>query len=157
MALTEQQRQEAAERLAEAERSLQPIDALTKLYPGIDGADAYDIQLRQIAAKRSARAKVIGKKIGLTSKALQQQLGITTPDYGHLMDNFPVADHGEIRRDELIWPRVEPEIAFVLDQPLRGPGVNVGQVLAATRYVTPAFEIIDSRIKDWKIKFEDTV
>ena len=157
MALTEQQKQEAAERLAEAERTLSPIDALTQLYPGIDGADAYDVQLRQIATKKAAGARVVGKKIGLTSKALQQQLGISSPDYGHLMDGFPVRDGGEIERGSLIWPRVEPEIAFVLDKPLRGPGVNVAQVLAATRYVTPAFEIIDSRIKDWKIKFEDTV
>ncbi|HEX6513750.1 MAG TPA: fumarylacetoacetate hydrolase family protein [Chloroflexota bacterium] len=157
MALSEAQRQEAADRLAEAERSRIAIDPLTQLYPGISGADAYDVQLRQIAAKRTDGATVVGKKIGLTSKALQTQLGITSPDYGHLMDYFPVADGGEIPREQLIYPRVEPEIAFVLEKPLKGPGVNVAQVLAATRYVTPAFEIIDSRIKDWKIKFEDTV
>ena len=157
MALSEQQRVEAAERLAEAERERTAIDPLTQLYPGITGADAYDIQLRQIAAKKATGTGTVGKKIGLTSKALQQQLGITTPDYGHLMDYFTIPDHGEVPLEELIFPRVEPEIAFVLDRPLRGPGVNVAQVLAATRYVTPAFEIIDSRIKDWKIKFEDTV
>jgi 2-keto-4-pentenoate hydratase len=157
MPLTETQRQEAAERLAEAERTRTAIDPLTQLYPGITGADAYDIQLRQVAAKKAAGASVVGKKIGLTGKAIQQQLGITTPDYGHLMSYFPIRDGGEIEADELIYARVEPEIAFVLDKPLRGPGVNVAQVLAATRYVTPAFEIIDSRIKDWKIKFEDTV
>src|SRR5205085_11282928 len=99
----------------------------------------------------------VGKKIGLTSKALQEQLGIGSPDYGHLMDYFPIRDGAEITRAELIQPRVEPEIAFVLDKPLRGPGVNVAQVLAATRYVTPAFEIIDSRIKEWKFKYQDTV
>lgn len=157
MALTEQQRAEAAERLLEAERTRTAIDRLTDLYPDITGADAYDIQLRQIASKRADGAKVVGKKIGLTSKALQEQLGISTPDYGHLMDYFPIPDGGEVPRSELIQPRVEPEIAFVLDKPLRGPGINIAQVLAATRYVTPAFEIIDSRIKDWKIKFEDTV
>src|SRR5579875_786770 len=117
MPLSDSQRQEAADRLAEAERTRTPIDRLTDLYPGIDGSDAYDIQLRQIAAKKQAGAKVVGKKIGLTSKALQQQLGITTPDYGHLMDNFPVRDGGDIERGSLIWPRVEPEIAFVLDKP----------------------------------------
>src|SRR5437763_7578995 len=157
MALTEQQRAEAADRLLEAERTRTAIDRLTDLYPGITGADAYDIQLRQIASKRAEGAKVVGKKIGLTSKALQEQLGISTPDYGHLMDYFPIRDGGEVVRSELIQPRVKPEIAFVLDKPLRGPGVNIAQVLAATRFVTPAFEIIDSRIKDWKIKFEDTV
>lgn len=157
MPLSESQRQEAADRLAEAERTRTPIERLTDLYPGIDVRDAYDVQLRQIAAKKAAGATVVGKKIGLTGKAIQRQLGIDTPDYGHLMDYFPIADGGEVKCDELIWPRVEPEIAFVLDRPLRGPGVNVAQVLAATRYVTPAFEIIDSRIKDWKIKFEDTV
>jgi 2-keto-4-pentenoate hydratase len=157
MALTEEQRAEAAERLLESERTRTAIDRLTDLYPGITGADAYDIQLRQIASKRLDGAKVVGKKIGLTSKALQEQLGISTPDYGHLMDYFPIRDGGDVVRSELIQPRVEPEIAFVLDKPLRGPGVNIAQVLAATRYVTPAFEIIDSRIKDWKIKFEDTV
>jgi len=155
--LTESQRQEAAERLAEAERTRSPIDRLTDLYPGIGVADAYDIQLRQIAAKRAAGAKVVGKKIGLTGKAIQQQFGVSTPDYGHLMDYFPIPDGGEVTASELIQPRVEPEIAFVLDKPLRGPGVNLAQVLAATRYVTPAFEIIDSRIKEWKFKYEDTV
>ena len=157
MPLTESQRQEAAERLAEAERTRTAIDPLSQLYPGITGADAYDIQLRQVVAKKAAGATVVGKKIGLTGKAIQQQLGISTPDYGHLMSYFPIRDGGEIEQDELIYARVEPEIAFVLDKPLRGPGVNIAQVLAATRYVTPAFEIIDSRIKDWKIKFEDTV
>ncbi|MBV8087935.1 MAG: fumarylacetoacetate hydrolase family protein [Chloroflexi bacterium] len=157
MGLTEQQRQEAADRLLEAEKSREAIEPLTQLYPGITGADAYDVQLRQVAFKRSQGARVVGKKIGLTSKALQTQLGITTPDYGHLLDYFTIPDHGELRAADLIFPRVEPEIAFVLDRPLRGPGVNVAQVLAATHYVTPAFEIIDSRIKDWKIKFEDTV
>ena len=120
MALSEAQRQEAADRLAEAERTRTPIDRLTDLYPGIDVADAYDIQLRQIEAKKAAGATVVGKKIGLTGKAIQQQLGITTPDYGHLMDYFPIRDGGEVRCDEMIWPRVEPEIAFVLDKPLRG-------------------------------------
>lgn len=156
--MSEQQRQEAADRLLEAERGLAPIDPLTQLYPGITAADAYDVQLRGIKSKlASGGCAVSGKKIGLTSKALQLQLGITTPDYGHLLDVAFVQDHGEIRRSELIQPRVEPEIAFVLEKALRGPGINVAQVLAATRYVTPAFEIIDSRVKDWKIKFEDTV
>jgi 2-keto-4-pentenoate hydratase len=155
--LTEEQRQEAADKLAEAERTRTPIDRLTDQYPGIDTADAYDIQLRQIAAKKAAGAKVVGKKIGLTGKAIQQQFGVSTPDYGHLMDYFPIRDGGEVQCSELIQPRVEPEIAFVLDKPLRGPGVNVAQVLAATRYVTPAFEIIDSRIKEWKFKYQDTV
>lgn len=157
MPLTEAQRQEAAERLADAERSRGPIDRLTDTYEGITVADAYDVQLRQIAAKKAGGAKVVGKKIGLTGKAIQQQFGVSQPDYGHLMDYFHIKDGGDMACAELIQPRVEPEIAFVLDKPLSGPGVNVAQVLAATRYVTPAFEIIDSRIKDWKFKYEDTV
>ncbi|HLY67339.1 MAG TPA: fumarylacetoacetate hydrolase family protein [Chloroflexota bacterium] len=157
MSLSEQQRQEAADRLAEAERTHTPIDRLTDLYPDIDVADAYDVQLRQVAAKKAAGATVVGKKIGLTGKAIQEQFGVSTPDYGHLMDYFPIPDGGEMRCAELIQPRVEPEIAFVLDKPLKGPGVNIAQVLAATRYVTPAFEIIDSRIKEWKFKYQDTV
>ncbi len=157
MPLTEQQRQEAADRLLQAERTCTAIDPLTQLYPGIQVADSYDVQLRVIKAKTAAGARIVGKKIGLTSTAMQQQLGITSPDYGHLLTTLAVDDNGEFERARLIWPRIEPEIAFVLERPLRGPGINIAQVLAATAYVTPAFEIIDSRIKDWKIKFEDTV
>ncbi|MDE3075470.1 MAG: 2-keto-4-pentenoate hydratase, partial [Chloroflexota bacterium] len=157
MALTEQQRQEAADRLLAAERSRAPIDPLTELYPGIQVGDAYDVQLRVIKSKLAGGARVAGKKIGLTAKVMQQWLGIDTPDYGHLLNTMAVPDGGALPGGELLQARVEVELAFVLAKPLRGPGVNLAQVLDATSYVTPAFEIIDSRVRDWKIKFEDTV
>ncbi|MGH2363395.1 MAG: 2-keto-4-pentenoate hydratase [Chloroflexota bacterium] len=157
MPLSEEQRAEAAHKLLEAERTRQGMDPLTQLYPSIAVADSYDIQLRVIAAKKAAGATVIGKKIGLTAKVMQRMLGIDTPDYGHLMNTMRLVDGAILSCDEMLIPRVEVELAFVLDKPLRGPGVNLAQVLAATRYVTPAFEIIDSRVRDWKIHFEDTV
>ncbi len=143
--------------MLDAERTREGIDPLTTLYPGIQVDDSYDIQLRIIKAKTDAGAKIVGKKIGLTAKVMQQMLGIDTPDYGHLLDTMHVPDGGILSCSDMLIPRVEVELAFVLDKPLKGPGVNLAQVLAATRYVQPAFEIIDSRVRDWKIKFEDTV
>jgi 2-keto-4-pentenoate hydratase len=157
MSLTEVVRQEAAERLLAAEQQRLPMEPLTELYPSIDVADAYDIQLRGIRAKTAAGARIVGKKVGLTSKAMQAAFGIETPDYGHLLDNMRVEHNATVQLATLLRPRIEVELAFVLAKTLRGPGVDVAQVLAATRYVTPSFEIIDSRIRDWKLKLADTI
>ena len=88
---------------------------------------------------------------------MQQLLGVDEPDYGHLLDSMEVENEGEVKLSSLYQPKIEGEIAFVLKEDLCGPYVTADEVLAATDYVTPSIEIVDSRIKDWKIKLEDTI
>ena len=108
---------------------------------------------RSVAAGR----KIVGRKIGLTSLAMQKMLGVNEPDFGHLFDDMMLRNGGECRVNALMIPRIEPEIAFVLSRELRGPGVTRADVIAAAEYVTPALEIIDTRIRDWKITLADTI
>lgn len=148
---------EIALRLIEAEDSRTPIEPLTLTYDKLTVKDAYEIQLEVVKVKLSRGGKVIGKKIGLTSKAMQDALGISEPDYGHLLDTMLIPQGQPCKREELIQPKVEGEIAFVLGDALKGPGVTIADVLRATEFVIPAIEIVDSRIRDWKIKLEDTI
>ncbi|MGI9862766.1 fumarylacetoacetate hydrolase family protein [Moorella naiadis] len=146
----------AAELLA-AEASCRPIEPLTTTYPDLTVEDAYRIQLAGIELKKARGSKVIGKKIGLTSKAMQQLLGVNEPDYGHLLDNMLLLEGEPCRREELLLPRVEGELAFILKDTLKGPGVTIADVFRATEGIMQAFEIVDSRIRDWKIKLPDTI
>ncbi|MDR1852057.1 MAG: fumarylacetoacetate hydrolase family protein [Propionibacteriaceae bacterium] len=143
-----------AAKLAEAERTRVPIGQLTA-EAELTIADAYRIQLINIEKKLEAGAKVSGKKIGLTSLAMQELLGVGQPDFGHLLDTMEVAD--SMPTDDLVQPRAEGEIAFVLASDLPPTGVGVEDVLDATAYVAPAIEIVDSRVADWKIAIQDTV
>ena len=123
---------------------------------GID--DAYAISLAILAARKSEGERVVGKKIGVTSKAVQDMLGVHQPDFGFLTDRMWVEGETiDIKAHGLIQPRAEAEIAFVLKARLRGPDVTAEQVVAATDYIVPCFEIVDSRIADWKIGIVDTV
>jgi len=149
--------QDLARQLVAAEHERTPLSPLSETYPGLTVSDAYAVQLAAIAHKVERGAKVVGKKIGLTSKVMQQMFAVDQPDYGHLLDTMAVANGGEAPMTRLLQPRVEGEIAFLLKQDLRGPGVTEAQVLAATEAVIPAIEIIDSRIRDWKIKLADTI
>jgi 2-keto-4-pentenoate hydratase len=149
--------EQIAAELLEAERTRAPVAPLTERYPDLSEADAYAIQLAIIHQKLSAGARVVGKKIGLTSQAMQKMLGVDQPDYGHILSTMTLPEGAECPIDTLIQTRVEPEIAFVLKADLVGPNVTREQVLAATEYVTPALEVIDSRVRDWKIKLGDTV
>ncbi len=146
-----------AARLLRAEERREPVAPLTAEHPDLAVEDAYRIQSEIVAAKRARGARVVGKKAGLTSQAIQALLGVHEPDYGHLLDDMLVADGGAIACSELILPRVEPEIAFLLARRLRGPGVDAEEVLAAARSLLPALEVIDSRIADWKICLADTI
>lgn len=146
-----------AGRLLEAEVSRVPIPPLTEQYPDLTPADAYQIQLALIERKRADGARVVGRKIGLTSRAMQRMLDVDQPDYGHLLDSMAVPDGALVERARLIQPKAEPEIAFVMDADLSGPRVTATQVLSATRWVMPAIEIIDSRIESWRIKLCDTI
>ncbi len=155
--LNEQSIKQAAQALFSAEKDRRPIRPFTEQFEGIAPEDAYRIQLALMELKTANGAKVVGKKIGLTSKAMQQMLNVDQPDYGHILDSMIVSDGSLFPANELIQPRIEPEIAFVLDRDLKGPGVTSVQVLAATAFVLPALEIIDSRFESWKIKLSDTI
>ena len=135
------------------------LEPLTAREPAIDLYDAYRVSLRFLERRRQLGEKVVGKKIGVTSKPVQDMLGVHQPDFGFLLDRMRVPDGAAVSFAEhcLIQPRAEGEIAFVLNKPLKGPGVTEDDVLDATDYVTPCFEIVDSRIRDWKIRIQDTV
>lgn len=147
----------AAQRLLDAYESGKAIAPLTSTYKDMSVADAYAVQLLQVHALTAAGKVVRGHKVGLTSAAMQKQLGVTEPDYGHLFADFFHLEHHPIPLTGYLQPRVEPEVAFVLKEPLSGPGVTVADAIRAVDYVVPALEIVDSRIKDWKITLEDTI
>jgi 2-keto-4-pentenoate hydratase len=147
--------QKAAEQLLQAERLKQPIAPLTSSAEMISVDDAYAIQMVQVKKKQAEGATVKGLKIGLTSKAMQEMLNVYTPDYGVILNTMLFDE--VVDPSKFIQPKVEFEIAFVFKSELKGPGVTIEDVIAATDYVVPAIEIIDSRIADWQIKFEDTV
>jgi len=150
-------RAEAADRLLTAYSTRKPIEPLLDTYPDIVGADSYEIQLLQIARRLADGATVKGHKVGLTSVAMQRQMKVNQPDYGHLLSDMFYPENMPIAATEFLQPRVEPEVAFVLKKPLRGPGVTVAEAIAAVDFVLPALEIIDSRIRDWKIGIIDTI
>ena len=149
--------QDAATMLLEAERTQEVIKPLTESFPGITVDEAYYVQLEQIKRKVENGAVIVGKKIGATSKAIQQLFQVNQPDYGHLLDDMMFVDGDTVPLDHYIQPKAEFEIAFALKKDLKGPNVTILDVIDATDYIVPAIEIIDSRIEDWKIKFEDTV
>jgi 2-oxopent-4-enoate/cis-2-oxohex-4-enoate hydratase len=134
------------------------IAPLTETEPDITIDDAYGIQLRMIERRLAATGeRIVGKKIGVTSQAVMDMLKVNQPDFGHLTSGMVFADGAAIEASSLISPKAEGEIAFVLKHDLLGPGVTNADVLRATKYVLPCFEIVDSRIRDWKIRIEDTV
>jgi 2-oxopent-4-enoate hydratase len=139
--------EEYAMALLKAEETRIPIEPITRKYPNLSTEDAYKIQLKIIEEKKKRGEVIIGKKIGLTSKAMQELAGINEPDYGFLTDRMVVFEDFPIKLSELIQPAVEAEIAFVLKEDLNGPGVLVSDVLRATDYVMPSLEIIDGRTK----------
>lgn len=146
---------EIAERLYRAELDNEPIDPITKTYEGLTLDDAYDIQLINLDKKRKEGKIFTGKKIGLTSKAMQESLGVDSPDFGFLYDAMEIVDH-TVKKGQILQPRVEGELAFVLKEDLK-EGATIEDVYAATDYVVPALEIVGSRIKDWKLTLIDTV
>lgn len=146
-----------ARELYEAECSCRPVVPLTERSPEMTNDDAYLIQLAGMKLRQEQGQVVVGKKIGLTSKAMQQALGVYEPDYGYITDTLMVLEGEPLAMETLIAPKVEAELAFVLHSELKGPGVTLADVLRATAGVMPALEIIDTRIKDWKIKIQDSI
>lgn len=134
-----------------------PIEPLSATTPGLTVDDAYAIQLAQVAAWQAEGRRIRGHKVGLTALAMQRQLGVDQPDYGHLFDDMFFLDSAPIPAGRFIAPRVEPEFAFVLSRPLAGPGITIADAIRAVDCVLGSIEIIDSRIADWKIGLVDTI
>lgn len=146
-----------ADHLSKAEETGQGVKPLTELDASLTVEEAYHVQLKTIERKVNGGQRVVGKKIGLTSLAMQKLLGVDQPDYGHLLDSMVIDNGGRVSSDKVLQPKVEAEIAFILKSDLIGPKVTATDVLLATDYVLPALEIVDSRIADWKIKLQDTI
>jgi 2-oxopent-4-enoate/cis-2-oxohex-4-enoate hydratase len=146
-----------ADRLYQALRDRGTVAPLMAADPALTIDDAYAISLGVLERRRADGERVVGKKIGVTSKAVQDMLGVHQPDFGFLTDRMWIEGDIDIAREGLIQPRAEAEIAFILKSSLNGPGVTDADVLAATESIAPCFEIVDSRIQDWKIGIVDTV
>jgi 2-oxopent-4-enoate/cis-2-oxohex-4-enoate hydratase len=138
-------------------RERRTVEPLTSRIPGIAIDDAYAISRRMLVRRMGDGERVLGKKIGVTSKAVQEMLDVHQPDFGFLTDAMKFDDGATVSVARLIQPRCEGEIAFVLGRDLAGPDVTEADVIAATERVVPCFEIVDSRIRDWKIRIQDTV
>ena len=157
MGLSQQQREEAAEALRTAEATQVAIAPLIVTYPDIDVVDSYEIQLINIRRRLAAGATVHGHKVGLSSKAMQEMMGVDEPDYGHLLSDMVYTEDAPIPTGKFLIPRVEVEVGFVLGDDLPGEGCTVEDVLRCTDFIAPAIELIDSRIADWKIGLMDTI
>jgi len=145
-----------AQELFDAGKSKKPVDALVSRFPDIAIESAYKIQLENVRRRVNAGEKIIGKKIGLTSYAMQKLLGVFEPDFGLLFDSM-ILMKNELSMSEVIQPKAEGEIAFVMKRDIEGPGVTSFDIIRATEFLLPAIEIIDSRVKDWKINIQDTI
>lgn len=152
--LTADQRVTLADKLHAAERDRRPIPPLITEFPAMDAVDSYEIQLYNI--RRRGRP-VLGHKVGLSSRAMQQMMGVDEPDYGHLLDDMALSENIPVDTGRYCYPRVEVEVGFVLGADLPGEGCTEDDVLAATEAFAPAIELIDSRIEDWKIGLMDTI
>jgi 2-keto-4-pentenoate hydratase len=150
-------RDELAADLAQAERSREPIAPLTSAYPDMNVVDAYEVQLINIRQRVAEGARVVGHKVGLSSLAMQQMMGVDEPDYGHLLDEMQVFEDTPVKADRYLYPRVEVEVGFILGEDLPGAGCTEDDVLAATEALAPSIELIDTRITDWQIALCDTI
>jgi 2-keto-4-pentenoate hydratase len=148
--------QQLAERLRNAYTS-GPIAPLRDGLQPTDAEAAYAIQNINTLTWTTHGRRVVGRKIGLTAKAVQAQLGVDQPDYGVLFDDMVIEDGGTLLRSKVLQPKAEAEVALILAHDLTSPSASIDDVIAATAYAVPAIEIVDSRIADWKITFADTV
>jgi 2-oxopent-4-enoate/cis-2-oxohex-4-enoate hydratase len=155
--MDQQKIQQYGDELYQSLLSRQPVAPLTDREADITIEDAYQIQLRMIQRRLDAGEHVVGKKIGVTSKVVMDMLKVNQPDFGHLLSGMVYNEGQPISAGTMIAPKAEAEVAFILARDLEGPGVTAADVLRATDCVMPCFEIVDSRIKDWKIKIQDTV
>ena len=149
MRLTTNQIEEIAALLEDAEVNRREISKITKKYPELTLDEAYEVQWAIRRRKVERGTRIVGMKMGVTSRSKMKQMGINEPVYGFLADYFSQPDGGAIETDRLLHPKVEPELAFITKRPLWGPGCHIGDVLAATDFIMPAVEIIDSRYKNF--------
>jgi 2-keto-4-pentenoate hydratase len=155
--LSDDVRRTVADALRDAEVERAPIPPLRETWPEIDVVDSYEIQLLNIRRRLEAGARVNGHKVGLSSRAMQEMMGVDEPDYGHLLSDMEVFSDQPVSAAQYCYPRVEVEVAFVLGETLPGESCTEDDVIRATEYVAPAIELIDSRIADWNIKIADTI
>lgn len=147
---------ETARRLREAYRS-GAIAPLRDVLAPTDADGAYALQLLNTRVWQSEGRRIVGRKIGLTAKAVQSQLGVDQPDYGVLFDDMEIANEGVLRASRVLQPKAEAEVALIMGSDLDAPDASPEDVLASAAFAAPAIEIVDSRIADWKITFADTV
>ncbi|MGW4634378.1 2-keto-4-pentenoate hydratase [Nocardia sp. NPDC004415] len=155
--LTTSVRSELAAELARAERDRVAVAPLADRYPGIDVVDAYEIQLLNIRRKLDDGGRIVGHKVGLSSAAMQQMMGVDEPDYGHLLAEMELFEDVPVDTATFLAPRIEVEVGFVLGADLPGADCTEDDVRAATVAYAPAIELIDSRITDWRIGLCDTI
>jgi len=146
-----------AQRLLDAQAARTPIAPLTANDPRLTLADAYAIQSAVVDSRLRDGARIVGRKVGLTSKPMQEMLGVEEPDFGVLLDGMAVEDGGAVPLDALLQPRAEAEVALLMQADVNGPNATAASVIPAIAGALPAIEIIDSRIADWKIRLVDTV
>ena len=157
MALSPETIAQLAEHLENCQLQAKDTPKITNDHPDMDWDDAYAIQDVILQRKLARGARVVGLKAGLTSHAKMKQMGVTDPVVGFLVDEYVVSEGATVNVSELIHPKVEPEIAFVLKHALKGPGCHIGAVLAATEFVMPGIEVIDSRYRDFKFDLKSVV
>ena len=147
-----------ADELFEARAIAGSVEKLTGRYPELTTADAYAIQMVNIERRIQGGATIVGKKIGLTSAAMQTMLGVHEPDYGMLLSDMVATEEEAVETRKLIAPRIEAELAFILKSDIdTAPHADIASVLAATEFIVPSFELIDSAIVNWKMAIQDTV
>lgn len=149
--------EQLAERLENCELEAKDTTKITDDFPEMDWEDAYAIQFEIERRKIERGNLIVGLKAGLTSHAKMAQMGVDSPVFGFLADYFAVDEGTAVNTEQLIHPKIEPEIAFMLKKPLKGPGCHIGHVLAATEFVVPAIEIIDSRYRDFKFDLKSVI
>ena len=154
--LTEAQRAQVVRSLLESHRTKKQGERPSQMFPDIKIEDSYAISSAVAQERVKAGARIIGHKIGLTSKAMQASSKIDEPDYGYLFDDLLLHDGAKVKFENFCVPRVEPELTFILKEPLKGPGIGLIDVLRATEYVVPSIEIIDARVTEPR-KIFDTV
>ncbi|TXT37499.1 MAG: 2-keto-4-pentenoate hydratase [Comamonadaceae bacterium] len=155
--MNEEKIKQYGDELYQAFVTCRPVRPLLEREPDIRIEDAYKIQEHFVARRVQAGERIVGKKIGATSKPVQDFLGVYQPDFGMLTSGMVYQEGDTIDLSKLIQPKAEAELAFVLKADLKGPGITAMDVIRATDYVLPCFEIVDSRITDWMIKIQDTV
>jgi 2-oxo-3-hexenedioate decarboxylase len=146
-----------ADYLNRAELEQREVTRLTEKYPELSVEDGYRIQQELVALKQAEGHRIVGPKMGLTSRAKMKQMNVEEPIYGYVFDYMVVPDGATISMRELIHPKAEAEIAFVIGKDIEGPGITGAQVLAATEYVVAALEIIDSRYENFKFTLSDVI